>query len=906
MRQKLLCTLVAMIAGIFMMSADNVMIQVDNPANVKVYTSSKTLDLQAGMNRFTDLTSSESPLTIEAANGAEIVSVTMNQSSTLNPSGDGKYRVGITNMMLDIVTKGSGPVETNVPVTINNSGAPNSFTVKAGDQDIAIGNQVTLASGTEITVIPATGYAIDKVTDLNMATVGSLQADGTYKFNVGSDPIANWYYVYTKVTGISFTIDVDYAPNLSVMLNAQPGAAQEPVTLNNRGITTVVTQESKQPVLFQGANGAEILKVTRNGEELNFMSGYVTGYVSEFAAGDKFVVTTKGKEVDFTFSAANGSAALDAYYFTLADGTALSLTGESQTVKLPLGARVNIAPRPGTSYTTVISSNSGNDWVRVTENGTATIYGTRITGVVINVTDPAQVSVKQSNGYGAALTLKAGENSFKLSDIQNSLQIAPTEGFQILSVAVNGNAVEPGRDGKYLVTVAESSYVDIKSRNIPGKVAVAFTLNDGADYSWLTATLGNEPLELASSVSVTAGSTISVSAAKGYKIDDIATTTQGCNVVKEENGSYTLTVGELSDNAQFAVIVNKITAPEGKVLVTIESSSPFVNYLERTTGSEPTTVGTLDADKVNEVTKGNDIYAYIYTTGVYFKSFKVNGKDYPEAKDKRNFTVNITEDCTLEVETYKKVTVSTQATFNDVAHIQIGDVFVLDATGNPVHSLEAEVGQTLTFKVVPTVGYKLTKLERFYPEPAVEVQNLTYTISEVDGENGMAMFRGQFVEDSEHKSLTIRTQAAFEVEGSTTGDVVGYIYVYTGEGEPSASTPQSEFVTEYVGEIGSKAHLVCMARDDYHLVSFCLSQGFPNSKIAGSYYTIDANDANSEGVIWITGIMAKNGSDSVEGVVADEEGVEYYNIQGVRIAKPAPGQLVIRRQGNTVTKVIAE
>ena len=39
-------------------------------------------------------------------------------------------------------------------------------------------------------------------------------------------------------------------------------------------------------------------------------------------------------------------------------------------------------------------------------------------------------------------------------------------------------------------------------------------------------------------------------------------------------------------------------------------------------------------------------------------------------------------------------------------------------------------------------------------------------------------------------------------------------------------------------------------------------------------------------------------------IVIDQNApVEYYNLQGVRVANPAPG-LYIRRQGNTATKVL--
>lgn len=47
----------------------------------------------------------------------------------------------------------------------------------------------------------------------------------------------------------------------------------------------------------------------------------------------------------------------------------------------------------------------------------------------------------------------------------------------------------------------------------------------------------------------------------------------------------------------------------------------------------------------------------------------------------------------------------------------------------------------------------------------------------------------------------------------------------------------------------------------------------------------------------------------IESVISDADAnapVEYYNLQGMRIAEPAQGQVVIRRQGNNVTKVIVK
>ena len=66
-------------------------------------------------------------------------------------------------------------------------------------------------------------------------------------------------------------------------------------------------------------------------------------------------------------------------------------------------------------------------------------------------------------------------------------------------------------------------------------------------------------------------------------------------------------------------------------------------------------------------------------------------------------------------------------------------------------------------------------------------------------------------------------------------------------------------------------------------------------------FTIKAADL----VPQLTVNYTKKGSTGIEDVtVADENApVEYYNLQGVRISEPAAGQIVIRRQGKSVSKI---
>ena len=54
---------------------------------------------------------------------------------------------------------------------------------------------------------------------------------------------------------------------------------------------------------------------------------------------------------------------------------------------------------------------------------------------------------------------------------------------------------------------------------------------------------------------------------------------------------------------------------------------------------------------------------------------------------------------------------------------------------------------------------------------------------------------------------------------------------------------------------------------------------------------------------------AIGGFAGIENVAADAEfdanaPVEYFNLQGIRVATPEAGQLLIKRQGNKATKVI--
>lgn len=72
-----------------------------------------------------------------------------------------------------------------------------------------------------------------------------------------------------------------------------------------------------------------------------------------------------------------------------------------------------------------------------------------------------------------------------------------------------------------------------------------------------------------------------------------------------------------------------------------------------------------------------------------------------------------------------------------------------------------------------------------------------------------------------------------------------------------------------------------------------------------SFYTTKGTDTNKSDAVSLSFTGAAAG---VEDIVADGENgaVEYFNMQGMRVVNPVAGSLLIKRQGNTVTKVLVK
>ena len=73
----------------------------------------------------------------------------------------------------------------------------------------------------------------------------------------------------------------------------------------------------------------------------------------------------------------------------------------------------------------------------------------------------------------------------------------------------------------------------------------------------------------------------------------------------------------------------------------------------------------------------------------------------------------------------------------------------------------------------------------------------------------------------------------------------------------------------------------------------------------GDFATMGTDGDSKNGQIRFTKISIMKSSGIAE-IAAEEASVEYFNLQGVRISEPAAGQVVIRRQGNKVSKIFVK
>lgn len=100
---------------------------------------------------------------------------------------------------------------------------------------------------------------------------------------------------------------------------------------------------------------------------------------------------------------------------------------------------------------------------------------------------------------------------------------------------------------------------------------------------------------------------------------------------------------------------------------------------------------------------------------------------------------------------------------------------------------------------------------------------------------------------------------------------------------------------------GKEGEHICTYNDETKVITMPVNAAFTTFAKDDSYWNVGKVHGAADSYIVMPG--GSSGIGSVE--VGDENApVEYYNLQGIRVANPAPGQLIIRRQGAKVEKVL--
>lgn len=100
---------------------------------------------------------------------------------------------------------------------------------------------------------------------------------------------------------------------------------------------------------------------------------------------------------------------------------------------------------------------------------------------------------------------------------------------------------------------------------------------------------------------------------------------------------------------------------------------------------------------------------------------------------------------------------------------------------------------------------------------------------------------------------------------------------------------------------GKEGEHICTYNDETKVITIPVNAAFTTFAKDDTYWNVGKNHGASDSYIVMPG--GSSGVGSIE--AAGENGpVEYFNLQGIRVANPASGQLIIRRQGNKTSKVI--
>ena len=876
MGKKLLFTLLAFILPVAAALADNVMIDVDNAANVEVtYGSGTPLSLESGMNRITTLTSADNPLTIRPASGATIESVTLNNSETLSPSGDGAYRVAISNMMLQIVTSGSG--SPSVPKYNTYFSTPpesfGTFCFKYDDVTTVVDAGIYYQlPAQEITLAPMEGYMLNNVVYDPMWTGNQAKQneDGTWTFT----PVFEAGRVEVSVVeaGIPFNLEIGLKENVQIVAWLDQDCDWETSKykiLEPKGYGpsyTCVAPEGTYALDFYPVEGGEIKSIFRKnayGVKTELTKSDYSGWRTSLSEGETYIIDAQGPEVDLMVLSGTQEIKSDQFVVSI-DGTVIPFTDGNTSIKAHAGDIVTVSGAKGVLLTALtpdcgetVQGWSPVQTFQITKSGLLLCYGRALEGEVIYVNNANAVVVTDRAGYGSKLTLEDAENF--MESVNNPLSIAAADGYLIKSVILNGETLEENANGTYTAEVTEGSALVITTAEKPS--AYAITVGVAGEYEWLTVTNDGEAVTLtaeANTIQALPGSLLTFAPVKGYLVDSFSADGQLTVNKVEDTDLWTVYV---NGPGSISVEMHKWVAAENNVLIDYSVNDGFYAPAAVVLDQNGNWYATLNRG-LNEIPKGMSI-DLSFSGGFILAEVLYNGKPMQTSDDNRDcrFTVEEEGDVKVAVSRDGLVYVAGWTTVDNVNHAIIGDVNI-NKLGQT--SYYGKAGETITLIPVASPGYKFAGFTYTFPEEILPLisKEEPYTVTIPEDVTSFAV-QASFVKDEEHPSYLIHTYQCY-LNGYEVSNLSSSAFVMM-------LLPDGTETNDALVEEGQTVHFLCyVANEMMQCEHFCLYTS-PRTVIAQDY-VVNGADANVEGTIEISAVVTVG--NAVEGVDAEKTGYD--------------------------------
>lgn len=857
MKKNLLFFLFAVLMGVVSAQAQTtVTIEVDNAANVIAHDGGPYgtgIILHNGPNT---VALQANPLSIEAAEGAKIESVTAN-GSPVTPNYQGFYNIGVSEgMKVKIVTSGAASTVAGVMFGIN---IDNSATVTSGGVTTSITNYATidLKRGEYAVIAPADGYNIVELSPVGINNI-TENSDGTVSFL----PEANGFIqLTTKMNGINFNVDINVPSN--VHIEAFGPANEELGTVELEGYKTPYSATAPldaASITFTAPTGGEIMSIkliTASGTESNISFSSYAGWRSALAEGDTFVIDALGPQANIKFSGYdNRRNELDLSNFVIKAGEqTLALTGVTAQAGVRIGETLSVTAAAGFTLTeyglsggairTLVTQGS-EQTALVINSGEVYLTASSMSGYIINVDNAKAVTVTGANGNGAVLNLGNGENM--LQSVANPLKIVANEKYTITSVTLDGVAVNE-TNGYYLAELMAGSTLTIRTAEIVTDFPITVTTTNG-DIDELIITKDGEVVKYGPDFTGNIGTVLTFKANLGSIIESVDDFNGNSVEYDETTEVYTVNITKSS----CMLSINFKVPGQGKAFVGFSRDNPDVfAYLYDKDGNRKDNPASLKAGSTVEVEIGDLVEIYLWSDKYNLNEILVNDNEVEIAEGVKSVRVAIEGKTVIKVTTTEReqlvdiwgdTTIETETS----SGVLIGSIYINEIGQNNVF---LRPGEKFYVIPVPEKGYRFAGFKHIsWNLPVPEPVDGKYEFTVPEGVE-YVQFKGDFVPDEENPAYIIEGNSIYVGEGMDT-KLVGLTRIDNG------TATGALIVTALAGDVMKLLFFLNIDEfpaDEYYCESFCL---FNDPEVLISQeYVVNPDDVYFGNVISIGAIVKK-------------------------------------------------